>query len=95
ATELEEPPLRRAAAGPGPRLTTAAALVGSTASGPLGTDDYVQDMLVAHPRHGVGRIVSLSGSGENRKATVDFGGRIGRVKFVLSKAGLKPLKRSR
>ncbi|GAB6186282.1 UvrD-helicase domain-containing protein [Thermopirellula anaerolimosa] len=93
--ERPQPQLRRNGVGPGPRLTTAAALVGSAASGPVRTDDYVQDMLVAHPRHGVGRIVALSGSGDNRKATVDFGGRIGRVKFILAKAGLKPLKRSR
>ncbi len=93
--ERPEPPLRRAGDGGGPRLTTAAALAGSGVSGHSRTDDYAQDMLVAHPRHGVGRIVALSGSGENRKAVVDFGGRIGRVKFILSKAGLKPLRRSR
>ncbi len=76
-------------------LTTAAALSGATATRAIATDDYAQDMLVAHPRHGVGRIVALSGSGENRKATVDFGGRVGWLKFILAKAGLKPLKRPR
>ncbi|HOA51979.1 MAG TPA: UvrD-helicase domain-containing protein [Thermogutta sp.] len=58
--------------------------------GPLTPDDFVLDMRVVHPRYGVGRIVALSGSGESRKATVDFGGSIGRMKFVLSQSPLKP-----
>ncbi|GAB6165967.1 UvrD-helicase domain-containing protein [Thermostilla marina] len=58
-----------------------------------GPDAFTQGMVVCHPKHGVGRIVALSGNGANRKATVEFGGRTGRVKFVLSKAPLKPLKK--
>jgi len=45
---------------------------------------------VVHLRYGVGRIVALSGSGASRKATVDFGGSIGRMKFILSQSPLKP-----
>ncbi|RMF97786.1 MAG: hypothetical protein D6741_09865 [Planctomycetota bacterium] len=71
---------------------TGAELAGSApaASGP---DAFTQGMVVCHPKHGVGRIVALSGNGANRKATVEFGGRTGRVKFILSKAPLKPLKK--
>jgi DNA helicase-2/ATP-dependent DNA helicase PcrA len=59
-------------------------------SGPLTPDDFVLDMRVVHPRYGVGRIVALSGSGASRKATVDFGGSIGRMKFILAQSPLKP-----
>lgn len=58
--------------------------------GRLTPDDFVLDMAVVHPRYGVGRIVALSGSGEARKATVDFGGAIGRMKFILSQSPLRP-----
>lgn len=60
------------------------------ASGFFTPDDFVLDMRVVHPRYGVGRIVALSGSGDSRKATVDFGGSIGRMKFILAQTPLKP-----
>ncbi|WP_347245337.1 UvrD-helicase domain-containing protein [Thermogutta sp.] len=58
--------------------------------GPLTPDDFVLNMSVVHPRYGVGRIVALSGSGDARKATVDFGGSIGKMKFILSQSPLRP-----
>jgi len=59
-------------------------------SGALTPDDFVLNMSVVHPRYGVGRIVALSGSGDARKATVDFGGAIGKMKFILSQSPLRP-----
>jgi len=37
--------------------------------------------------------IALSGSGESRKATVNFGPRVGQKRFVLSKSPLRPVKR--
>lgn len=58
-----------------------------------GPDAFVQGMIVCHPKHGVGRIVALSGSGKSRKATVEFGGRTGQVRFVIAQSPLRPLKK--
>jgi len=75
-------------------LTTAAELAGQGHSAPVPPDAFHQDMLVRHPRYGLGRIVALSGSGDERKATVDFSSSaVGRKKFVLKSSKLRPLKR--
>lgn len=75
-------------------LTTAAELAGQGAPAPIPPDAFHQDMLVRHPKYGLGRIVALSGSGDDRKATVDFtSSAVGRKKFVLKSSPLRPLKR--
>jgi hypothetical protein len=50
-------------------------------------------MLVRHPKYGLGHIVALSGSGDGRKATVDFSSAAGRKKFVLKASPLRPVVR--
>jgi DNA helicase-2/ATP-dependent DNA helicase PcrA len=37
-----------------------------------GSDDLMEGCMIEHQRFGIGRIVRLEGTGENRKATVDF-----------------------
>ena len=74
----------------GSRLTTAAELAGG-APAPVSPDDFHQDMIVRHPAHGLGRIIALSGSGLQRKATVVFHG--GTMKFVLAQSPLRPVKK--
>jgi DNA helicase-2/ATP-dependent DNA helicase PcrA len=48
-------------------------------------------MLVRHPEHGLGRVVALSGSGADRKATVDFLSPASRLKFVIARSPLRPV----
>jgi DNA helicase-2/ATP-dependent DNA helicase PcrA len=76
----------------GLRLTTAAELAGGSASAPVSPDVFHHGMLVRHPHYGLGRIVALSGSGSGRKATVDFSSAVGRMKFVLEKSPLRPVR---
>ena len=74
------------------RLTTAAEMAVGSASAPVSPDVFHHGMLVRHPSYGLGRIVALSGSGAGRKATVDFSSAVGRMKFVLSKSPLRPVR---
>ena len=77
------------------QLTTAAEMAaGATASPPVAPDVFCHGMLVRHPTYGLGRIVALSGAGSTRRATVDFTGPAGRVKFVLQQSPLRPLPES-
>ena len=77
------------------KLTTAADLAGIGQSpAAVSPDAFRQGMVVLHPRHGPGRIVAISGSGNTRKATVDFGSHGGRKKYVLSESPLRPVNRS-
>ena len=71
-------------------LTTAAELAGGTMA-PVSPDEFRQDMIVRHPAHGLGRIIALSGSGPQRKATVVFHG--GPMKFILSQSPLRPVRK--
>jgi DNA helicase II / ATP-dependent DNA helicase PcrA len=91
----EPPPPRRpqpAVVGFGAGLTTAAEMAGQSAAEPVSPDAFRQDMLVRHPKYGLGRIVALSGSGDGRKATVDFTSSAGRKKFALKSSPLRPVK---
>ena len=83
--------VRAATAPGGMSLTTAAELAGG-ASPPPQPDEFCQGMLVRHPAHGLGRIVALSGSGSERKATVDFASAAGRLRFVIARSPLRPVK---
>jgi DNA helicase-2/ATP-dependent DNA helicase PcrA len=78
-----------AAAGSSPLMTAAELAHGATA--PVSPDDFHQDMIVRHPTHGLGRIIALSGSGSQRKATVAFHG--GPMKFILSQSPLRPVRK--
>ena len=73
-------------------LTTAAEMTEGFASSPVDPDEFRQGMLVRHPMHGLGRIVALSGSGPQRKASVDFA-TAGRKKFLLADSPLRPVKK--
>ena len=48
-------------------------------------------MIVRHPEYGLGKIVALSGTSRNRRATVDFFASVGQKTFVLSACPLKPV----
>jgi DNA helicase-2/ATP-dependent DNA helicase PcrA len=73
------------------QIITAAKLAGATPPQPSGfsPDDFVQGMTVTHPEHGPGKIVALSGSGKNRRATVQFA-TSGERRFVLAHSPLRP-----
>ena len=51
---------------------------------------FRENMLVSHPRYGVGRILSISKAGSKETANVHFVS-IGQKKFVLSHCPLKPV----
>ena len=53
---------------------------------------FRQDMLVRHPEYGLGKIVTLSGSGTRRSATVNFASSAGQKKFLLAMSPLRPAK---
>jgi DNA helicase-2/ATP-dependent DNA helicase PcrA len=75
------------------QLKTAAEMAnGGVLSPPPSPDVFEHGMVVRHPEYGLGRIVALSGSGADRKATVDFASKAGRQKFVLSASPLRPVK---
>jgi DNA helicase-2/ATP-dependent DNA helicase PcrA len=73
------------------QVTTAAALAGARESveSRVPPDAFVQGMTVVHPEHGVGKIVALSGSGKNRRATVRFV-TAGEKRYILAHSPLRP-----
>jgi len=73
------------------QITTAAELSGATLESqqPVSPNVFTQGMAVAHPKHGLGKIVALSGSGKNRRATVRFA-TAGEKRFVLAHSPLRP-----
>jgi DNA helicase-2/ATP-dependent DNA helicase PcrA len=83
------PPARRTPATV--QLKTAAEMARGAPLPAVSPDDFRQDMLVRHPSYGLGRIIALSGSGANRKATVSFSG--GPMRFVLAQSPLRPVKK--
>lgn len=90
AMEADEPPTKKwqvAAA----QVTTAAQMTGASmaSTNPVSPDEFAQGMAVSHPEHGLGKIVALSGSGKNRRATVRFA-TAGEKRFVLVHSPLRP-----
>lgn len=85
--ESSSSPLHIAAA----QVTTAAKLSGATAepAAQVSPNKFTQGMTVTHPEHGLGKIVALSGSGNNRRATVRFA-TAGEKRFVLVHSPLRP-----
>jgi DNA helicase-2/ATP-dependent DNA helicase PcrA len=71
-------------------LTTAAELAGGGQPPAVSPEEFHQDMLVRHPQYGLGRVIALSGSGSDRKATVEFPS-AGRKRFVLGMSPLRPV----
>jgi len=55
-------------------------------------DEFHQGMIVRHPEYGLGKIIALSGSNTNRRATVDFFATVGQKTFVLSSSPLRPVR---
>lgn len=85
----EKPTLGVAAAS----ITTAAALAGEerpAATQPrVSPDVFQQGMTVMHPEYGPGKIIALSGSGKNRRATIQFA-TVGEKKIILAHSPLRP-----
>ncbi|MBX3433504.1 MAG: UvrD-helicase domain-containing protein [Pirellulales bacterium] len=73
------------------QVTTAARLAGDAESAPprCSPEDFAQGMTVIHPDHGPGKITALSGSGKNRRATVQFA-KAGERRFILAHSPLRP-----
>ncbi|QEG34589.1 ATP-dependent helicase [Bythopirellula goksoeyrii] len=73
------------------QITTAAALAGEVQASEsrVSPDAFFQGMTVVHPDHGVGKIVALSGSGKNRRATVRFV-TVGEKRYILAHSPLRP-----
>ncbi|MEM6799466.1 MAG: UvrD-helicase domain-containing protein [Planctomycetota bacterium] len=76
-------------------VTTAAALLDGeygptrTTAPRVDPDTFALGMAVAHPEFGLGKIVTLSGAGKQRKATVRFA-TAGERRFVLAHSPLRP-----
>jgi DNA helicase II / ATP-dependent DNA helicase PcrA len=52
-------------------------------------DVFKQGMTVTHPEYGPGKIVALSGSGKNRRATIQFAA-VGQKKIILAHSTVRP-----
>jgi DNA helicase-2/ATP-dependent DNA helicase PcrA len=83
-----KPSLRIAAAA----ITTAAALAKDTPKPALprvSPDAFRQGQTVLHPEYGPGKIVTLSGTGKNRRATIQFA-TVGEKKIILAHSAVRP-----
>lgn len=54
-------------------------------------DVFQQGMTVMHPEYGPGKIVALSGLGQNRRATIQFA-TVGQKKIILAHSKVRPLR---
>lgn len=90
--EVREP---SAAARSPARIVTAAEFAGQKSAAAEGAhpDDFVLGLVVRHPEYGLGKIVSLSGSGVRRTAMVAFATCTTMRKFVLAQSELVPISR--
>ena len=52
-------------------------------------DLFRQGMAVIHPEYGPGKVVALSGSGKNRRATIQFA-TVGPKKIILAHGTVRP-----
>ncbi|MCC7476273.1 MAG: UvrD-helicase domain-containing protein, partial [Pirellulales bacterium] len=83
-TPATQPAIRIAATA----ITTAAALDRADSPPPqllprISPDAFKQGMTVTHPEYGPGKIIALSGSGKNRRATIQFA-TVGQKKIILA-----------
>jgi DNA helicase-2/ATP-dependent DNA helicase PcrA len=53
-------------------------------------DVFKQGMTVTHPEYGPGKVVALSGSGKNRRATIQFA-TVGQKKIILAHSTVRPV----
>lgn len=75
------------------RLVTAAELATSTETpvAPANPDDFHVGMVVRHPKYALGKVVALSGSNDQRTATIFFFGSAGERKIRLNHSSLRPI----
>jgi len=74
-------------------LMTAAQLAGhQTPPSSSAPESFEPGMIVSHPLHGLGKIVSLAGSGIKRAATVQFAGEQQKRTFYLAYSDLQPVR---
>ena len=69
--------------------SSSSALAETTTASRVSPDAFTRGMAVVHPELGPGKIVALSGSGKNRRATVQFAA-AGQKKYVLAYGPLRP-----
>jgi len=97
-SELDDADVPLTASRPEPlaRVTTAADLLGECARPrlKLEPEEFSIGMLVSHPEHGLGKIVSVSGQGTKRSATIQFFNSLRQRRFVLAHSDLQPVKSS-
>jgi DNA helicase-2/ATP-dependent DNA helicase PcrA len=62
----------------------------ATALPRVSPDVFKQGMTVTHPEYGPGKIVALSGSGKNRRATIQFA-TVGQKKIILAHSSVRPV----
>jgi DNA helicase-2/ATP-dependent DNA helicase PcrA len=55
----------------------------------ISPDVFKQGMTVTHPEYGPGKIVALSGAGNNRRATIQFA-TVGQKKIILAHSAVRP-----
>jgi DNA helicase-2/ATP-dependent DNA helicase PcrA len=89
---LSEDEADTSSAAVGAPLMTAADLAGSKTTTPLrcSPSAFQQGMVVMHPQYGVGKIVSLAGSGQKRTANVQFASEPAPITFRLAYSPLRP-----
>ena len=54
-------------------------------------DEFCIGMIVTHPDYQLGKVVALSGKGDNRTATIQFFGGAGQRKFRIANSPLRPV----
>lgn len=74
-------------------FVTAAEMMGSHAASPCPPESFRRGMAVIHPKYGVGKIVSVGGSGVRRSASVQFSDDVGKRSFQLAYSPLRPIGR--
>lgn len=75
-------------------IMTASQLLGETGSPvALSPDDFHAGMLVRHPTHGIGKVVSTTGKGTRKMATVQFFQANRPAKFMLAHSRLERVAR--
>ncbi|MFO7904395.1 MAG: 3'-5' exonuclease [Pirellulaceae bacterium] len=88
SSEDPEPPAARAS------LVTAAEMAESDSEdAKISPDAFRQGMAVVHPSYGIGKIVTVEGTGAKRSACVQFSEPTGKRRFQLAFSPLRPIGR--
>ena len=80
---------RRAALVTASQLLEAKASAGPTSQPTLSPETFQSGMIIRHPSHGMGKIVSISGTGARRTATIQFFNATRPAKFILTHTKLE------